>query len=153
MTVAIGADHAGYALKQELVASLHSDGQLVEDLGTHSPEPVDYPDVAGWVAGAVLSGAAERGVLICGSGVGASVAANKFAGIRAGLCHDTYSAHQGVEHDDMNVLVLGARVIGLELARELVRAFLGARFTHEERHQRRLGKIKAIEEEVRRHAP
>jgi ribose 5-phosphate isomerase B len=153
MSVAIGADHAGYALKQELVASLRSDGQAVEDLGTHSPQPVDYPDVAGWVARAVLSGSAERGVLICGSGVGASVAANKFTGIRAGLCHDTYSAHQGVEHDDMNVLVLGARVIGLELARELVRAFLGARFTQEERHQRRLGKIKAIEEEVRHHAP
>jgi ribose 5-phosphate isomerase B len=113
---------------------------------------VDYPDVAEWVARAVLSGAAERGVLICGSGVGASVAANKLPGIRAGLCHDTYSAHQGVEHDDMNVLVLGARVIGLELARELVRAFLGARFTHEERHERRLGKIKALEQEVRRHA-
>ena len=146
MTVAIGADHAGYALKQELVASFHADGQLVEDLGTHSPEPVDYPDVAGWVARAVLSGVTERGVLICGSGVGASVAANKFAGIRAGLCHDTYSAHQGVEHD-------GARVIGVELAHELVRTFLGARFTREERHQRRLGKIKALEEEVRRHAP
>jgi ribose 5-phosphate isomerase B len=153
MTIAIGADHAGYALKQELVASLRSNGQAVEDLGTHSPQPVDYPDVAGWVAHAVLSGVAERGVLICGSGVGASVAANKFAGIRAGLCHDTYSAHQGVEHDDMNVLVLGARVIGIELAHELVRTFLGARFTHEERHQRRLGKIKALEEEVGRHAP
>jgi ribose 5-phosphate isomerase B len=153
MNVAIGADHAGYALKQELVAFLRSEGQAVDDLGTHSPQPVDYPDVAGWVARAVLSGVTERGVLICGSGVGASVAANKFAGIRAGLCHDTYSAHQGVEHDDMNVLVLGARVIGVELAHELVRAFLGARFTHEERHQRRLGKIKALEEEVRRHAP
>ena len=153
MTVAIGADHAGYALKQELIPSLRSLGQVVEDLGTHSPEPVDYPDVAGWVARAVLSGAATRGVLICGSGVGASVAANKFPGIRAGLCHDTYSAHQGVEHDDMNVLVLGARVIGLELARELVRAFLAARFTHEERHERRLGKIKALEEELSRHAP
>jgi len=146
MNVAIGADHAGYALKQELVAFLRSEGQAVDDLGTHSPQPVDYPDVAGWVARAVLSGVTERGVLICGSGVGASVAANKFAGIRAGLCHDTYSAHQGVEHD-------GARVIGVELAHELVRAFLGARFTHEERHQRRLGKIKALEEEVRRHAP
>jgi RpiB/LacA/LacB family sugar-phosphate isomerase len=99
----------------------------------------------------VLSGAVDRGVLICGSGVGASVAANRFPGIRAGLCHDTYSAHQGVEHDDMNVLVLGARVIGVELARELVRAFLGARFTHEERHERRLAKIKALEEKVRRH--
>jgi ribose 5-phosphate isomerase B len=153
MSVAIGADHAGYALKLELVAFLRSEGQAVDDLGTHSPQPVDYPDVAGWVARAVLSGVTERGVLICGSGVGASVAANKFAGIRAGLCHDTYFAHQGVEHDDMNVLVLGARVIGVELAHELVRAFLGARFTHEERHQRRLGKIKALEEEVRRHAP
>lgn len=152
MRVAIAADHAGYALKQQLISSLHSSGQELKDLGTHSPEPVDYPDVAQWVTGALLSGAAERGVLICGSGVGASVAANKVPGIRAGLCHDTYSAHQGVEHDDMNVLVLGARVIGSELAGELVRAFLGARFTHEERHERRLGKIRALEEEVRRHA-
>jgi ribose 5-phosphate isomerase B len=150
MMVAIAADHAGYALKQELIPSLRSLGQELRDLGTHSPEPVDYPDVAEWVTGAVLSGAVERGVLICGSGVGASVAANKLPGIRAGLCHDTYSAHQGVEHDDMNILVLGARVIGLELARELVRAFLEARFTHEERHERRLGKIKALEEELRR---
>jgi RpiB/LacA/LacB family sugar-phosphate isomerase len=145
MIVAIAADHAGYALKQELVPSLRSLGHEVEDLGTHGPEPVDYPDVAERVAQVVVSGAVERGVLICGSGVGASVAANKVHGIRAGLCHDTYSAHQGVEHDDMNVLVLGARVIGLELARELVRAFLEARFTHEERHQRRLDKIKALE--------
>ena len=152
MTVAIAADHAGYALKQEIVASLRSVGEVVEDLGTHSPEPVDYPDVAERLAQEVLAGRAERGVLICGSGVGASVAANKFPGIRAGLCHDTYSAHQGVEHDDMNVLVLGARVIGLELALELVRAFLGARFTHEERHERRLGKIRALEEKVRRGA-
>ena len=152
MTVALAADHAGYALKQEIVASLRSVGEVVEDLGTHSPEPVDYPDVAERLAQEVLAGRAERGVLICGSGVGASVAANKFPGIRAGLCHDTYSAHQGVEHDDMNVLVLGSRVIGLELARELVRAFLGARFTHEERHERRLGKIRALEEKVRRGA-
>jgi ribose 5-phosphate isomerase B len=152
MTVAIAADHAGYLLKQELTSSLRSLGHEVADLGTDSPEPVDYPDVAERVGRAVLSGAAERGVLICGSGVGASVAANKLPGIRAGLCHDTYSAHQGVEHDDMNVLVLGARVIGLELAGELVRAFLAARFTHEERHERRLGKIKALEEKVRRHA-
>jgi RpiB/LacA/LacB family sugar-phosphate isomerase len=125
----------------------------VEDLGTHSSDPVDYPDVAVAVARAVLSDVGKRGVLICGSGVGASVAANKVPGIRAGLCHDTYSAHQGVEHDDMNVLVLGARVIGIELARELVRAFLEARFTHEERHERRLGKIRALEEEMRGHAP
>jgi ribose 5-phosphate isomerase B len=152
MIVAIAADHAGYALKQELIPSLRSLGHDVENLGTHSPEPVDYPDVAESLARAVLSGAVERGVLICGSGVGASVAANKLPGIRAALCHDTYSAHQGVEHDAMNILVLGARVIGVELARELVRAFLGARFTHEERHERRLGKIKALEEKVRRDA-
>lgn len=152
MIVAIAADHAGYALKQQLIPALRSQGHQVEDLGTHSLEPVDYPDVAESLARAVLAGAAERGVLICGSGVGASVAANKLPGIRAGLCHDTYSAHQGVEHDDMNILVLGARVIGVELARELVRSFLDARFTHEQRHERRLGKIKALEEEVRRHA-
>jgi RpiB/LacA/LacB family sugar-phosphate isomerase len=152
MMVVIAADHAGYALKQELIPSLRSFGHDVEDLGTHGPEPVDYPDVAEWLARAVLSGAAERGVLICGSGVGASVAANKVPGIRAGMCHDTYSAHQGVEHDAINILVLGARVIGIELARELVRAFLGARFTHEERHERRLGKIKALEEKMRGHA-
>jgi ribose 5-phosphate isomerase B len=149
--VAVGADHAGFALKQELIPSLRSLGHEVTDLGTNSPEPVDYPDVAVTVAGAVLGGAAERGVLICGSGVGACVAANKLPGIRAGLCHDTYSAHQGVEHDDMNVLVLGARVIGVELARELARFFLDARFTHEARHERRLGKIKALEE-ADRHA-
>jgi ribose 5-phosphate isomerase B len=152
MRVAIAADHAGYALKQELIPSLRSLGHDVQDLGTHSAEPVDYPDVAEALARAVLAGAVERGVLICGSGVGASVAANKLPRIRAGLCHDTYSAHQGVEHDDMNILVLGARVIGVELARELVRAFLDARFTHEERHERRLGKIKALEDEVRRDA-
>jgi ribose 5-phosphate isomerase B len=149
MMVAIAADHAGYALKQELIISLRSLGHEVEDLGTHGTDPVDYPDVAESLAGAVLAGAAERGVLICGSGVGASVAANKLPGIRAGLCHDTYSAHQGVEHDDMNILVLGARVIGIELARELVRAFLQARFTHEERHERRLGKIRTLEREGR----
>lgn len=152
MMVAIAADHAGYDLKQELIPALRTLGQELEDLGTHTPEPVDYPDVARRIARAVTSGAVERGVLICGSGVGASVAANKFPGIRAGLCHDTYSAHQGVEHDDMNILVLGARVIGLELAQELVRAFLEARFTHEERHERRLGKIRALEEELRRRA-
>jgi len=147
VNVAVGADHAGYALKQELVPWLRSLGYEVTDLGTNSTEPVDYPDVAAVVAGAVLGGTAERGVLICGSGVGASVAANKLPGIRAGLCHDSYSAHQGVEHDDMNVLALGARVIGLELARELVRYFLEARFSHEPRHERRVAKIKALEQE------
>ena len=125
MKVGIAADHAGYALKQDIIPSLRSLG-AIEDLGTHGPEPVDYPDVAATLARAVLSGAVERGVLICGSGVGASVAANKFPGIRAGLCHDTYSAHQGVEHDDMNVLTLGARVIGPEPAYECTVAFLGA---------------------------
>jgi len=144
--VAIAADHAGFPLKQELTPWLRSSGHEVIDLGTNSTDPVDYPDYADAIAQAVLAGQAARGVLICGSGVGASVAANKVPGIRAGLCHDTYSAHQGVEHDDMNVLVLGARVIGVELARELVRAFLGAVFTREPRHVRRLGKIRAIEE-------
>jgi ribose 5-phosphate isomerase B len=150
--VAIAADHAGYRLKQELIPSLRTLGHEVTDLGTHSTDPVDYPDVAESLARAVLGGAVERGVLLCGSGVGASVAANKLPGIRAGLCHDSYSAHQGVEHDDMNILVLGARVIGVELARELARVFLDARFTHEQRHERRLAKIKALEE-GNRHAP
>ncbi len=146
MRVAIAADHAGFPLKQDLAPWLRSSGYEVTDLGKNSTEPVDYPDYADAVAQAVLEGRAARGILICGSGVGASVAANKVPGIRAGICHDTYSAHQGVEHDDMNVLVLGARVIGVELARELVRAFLGAMFTREPRHVRRLGKIRAIEE-------
>lgn len=146
MRVAIAADHAGFPLKQELAASLQAAGYNVTDLGTDSTAPVDYPDYAEAIAHALLGGKADRGILICGSGVGASVAANKVPGIRAGLCHDTYSAHQGVEHDDMNVLVLGARVIGVELARELVRAFLGALFTRESRHVRRLEKIHAIEE-------
>ena len=149
MNVAIAADHAGYILKQELIPSTRSLGHRVEDLGTHDQKPVDYPDIASDVGHAVQSGAAERGVLICGSGVGASVAANKLAGIRAGLCHDTYSARQGVEHDDMNVLVLGARVIGVELARELVRTFLEARFSEEERHRRRVAKINALDGERR----
>ena len=152
MNVGIAADHAGYLLKQELIPSLRSLGHEVTDLGTHGIEPVDYPDIAEALARALLGSTVERGVLLCGSGVGASVAANKLPGIRAGLCHDSYSAHQGVEHDDMNILVLGARVIGVELARELVRIFLDARFTHEQRHERRLGKITALEESVR-HAP
>ena len=152
MNVGIAADHAGYLLKQELIPSLRSLGHEVTDLGTHSVEPVDYPDIAEALGRALLGGTVERGVLLCGSGVGASVAANKLPGIRAGLCHDSYSAHQGVEHDDMNILVLGARVIGVELARELVRVFLAARFTHEQRHEQRLGKITALEKAVR-HAP
>ena len=142
----MGADHAGYDLKQALASWLREAGHQVLDLGTSSTDPVDYPDYAEAVGRAMLDGKAERGILICGSGVGASVAANKLPGVRAGLCHDTYSAHQGVEHDDMNVLVLGARVIGVELARELVRNYLGARFTGEARHVRRLEKIRALEE-------
>ncbi len=150
MKIAVAADHAGYLLKQALLPSLGAAGHEVSDLGTGSEEPVDYPDVAEMLARAVLAGAAERGVLICGSGVGASVAANKLSGIRAAVCHDSYSAHQGVEHDDMNVLVLGARVIGVELALDLVRAYLDARYTHAERHQRRLAKIRALEQAGRR---
>ena len=145
MRVVIGADHAGFWLKQELVTYTKSLTYEVLDMGTNSDQPVDYPDYAEAVAVAVLEGIADRGVLVCGSGVGATVAANKIPGIRAGLCHDTYSAHQGVEHDDMNVLVLGARVIGPALAHELVRAFLGATFSGEERHRRRLEKVKALE--------
>ena len=152
MKIVLASDHAGFALKREIAALLGKDGHEVADVGTHSTAPVDYPDFAVAVGEAVVAGRAERGVLVCGSGVGASVAANKIPGIRAAVCHDVYSAHQGVEHDDMNILVLGARVIGVELARELARVFLDARFTHEQRHERRLAKIKALEE-GNRHAP
>lgn len=145
MKIAVGCDHAGFPLKRGVIDCLRSLGHSVEDLGTDSTDPVDYPDFARAVALSVTSGRSERGIVICGSGVGASVAANKLPGIRAGLCHDTYSAHQGVEHDDMNVLVLGGRVIGPVLARELVAAYLGATFTGEERHRRRLEKIYALE--------
>jgi ribose 5-phosphate isomerase B len=147
MRVAIGADHAGFPLKEDVAKALRKLGQDVLDLGAHRAEPSDdYPDFARAVGQAIIDGQADRGVLICGSGVGVSVAANKMPGIRAAVCHDTYSAHQGVEHDNMNVLVLGSRIIGTELAHELVRAFLGAQFTGEERHVRRLAKVKAIED-------
>ena len=145
MRIAIGADHAGFALKQKLGDYLRELGHEVTDAGTVSAEPVDYPDYAEAVGRAVLGKQVERGIIVCGSGVGASVAANKLKGIRAGLCHDTYSAHQGVEHDDMNVLVLGARIIGEELAVEIAESFLRARFSGDERHLRRLQKIDAIE--------
>jgi len=141
----VAADHAGYSLKEDVINEIVKLGHEGIDLGTHSSEPVDYPDFAQAVGEALVRGDAERGILVCGSGVGVSVAANKIPGIRAGLCHDTYSAHQGVEHDDMNVLVMGARIIGPELARELVRTFLAASFCGEERHVRRLEKVKAIE--------
>jgi ribose 5-phosphate isomerase B len=145
MRIAIGSDHAGFELKGNLADFLKQLRHEVVDVGTYSTAPVDYPDFAQAVGEAVLEGRAARGVLICGSGVGASVAANKIAGIRAGLCHDTYSAHQGVEHDDMNVLVLGARVVGVALAQELVGAYSNAVFTKEERHVRRLQKVRALE--------
>ena len=145
MQIAVASDHAGFWLKGKVLADLVRLGHNVEDLGTCDTSPVDYPDFAEAVAAAIRGKRAERAVLLCGSGVGASVAANKFPGIRAGLCHDTYSAHQGVEHDHMNVLVLGARVIGQELAHELVHAFVGAKESQEERHLRRLAKIDAVE--------
>ena len=145
MKIAIGADHAGFELKEQVKALLLELQHEVLDLGTHNTEPVDYPDFAEAVGLAVRDGKAERGILVCGSGVGASVAANKIPGVRAGLCHDHYSAHQGVEHDDMNVLVMGGRVIGESVALELVSAFVDSKYTAEDRHQRRLEKVKAIE--------
>ncbi|MEO8874229.1 MAG: ribose 5-phosphate isomerase B [Polyangiaceae bacterium] len=146
MKVAIGGDHAGFDLKRLLVPEISARGHEVLDFGTDTgATPSDYPDFAKLVGEAVASGQAERGVVVCGSGVGVSVTANKIFGVRAALCHDSYSAHQGVEHDDMNVICLGARVIGSALATEIVLDFLSARFTNEERHVRRLGKMKAIE--------
>jgi ribose 5-phosphate isomerase B len=147
MNVAIAADHAGFPLKGYIAGELRKLGHQVADLGTDSTEPVDYPDYARAVAHAVLEGRAERAVLLCGSGAGASVAANKFRGIRAATCHDSFSARQAVEDDDVNVLCLGARVIGPELALDLVRDYIGARFSGAERHRRRLGKIAAFEAE------
>ena len=147
MDIVLGSDHAGFELKEHIRQFLTELGHQVLDVGTHDTAPVDYPDYAAAVAKPVLDGSVNRGILICGSGVGASVAANKFRGIRAGLCHDTYSAHQGVEHDDMNILVLGGRVIGEEMAKELVRAYVQANFSGEARHVRRLAKIHAIEEQ------
>jgi ribose 5-phosphate isomerase B len=146
MRVAFASDHAGWPLRARVLDELAAGGHELVDVGT--PEPVpgdDYPDVAAAVAGAITTGRAERGILVCGSGVGACVAANKVVGIRAAMCHDSFSARQGVEDDNMNVMCLGARVIGVELAADLVRDFLGARFSGAERHRRRLGKIAAME--------
>ncbi len=145
MRIAFGADHAGFELKRDLAGYLAKCGHDVTDLGTHSTAPVDYPDISEAVAQAVRNGQADRGVIVCGSGAGAAIAACKFPGIRAAVCHDTYSARQAVEHDDMNVLCLGARVIGPALARTLLDAFVSASFTGEERHLIRLTKIDAIE--------
>jgi len=146
MQIVFGADHAGYLLKESLIRAAATAGYSVTDLGTNSPDPVDYPDFAAAVAREVAGGRAERGVLVCGSGAGASIAANKVRGVRCAVAHDTYTAHQMVEHDDVNVLAVGSRVIGPTLAEEIMFAFLGARFTNEERHRRRLNKIIALEE-------
>ncbi len=146
MLVAVGVDHGGYPLKQYILEEIRKEGHEPVDVGAYRLDPTDdYPDFARAVGEAILSGRAERGVLVCGSGVGAAIAASKMKGIRAAVCHDHYSAHQGVEHDDMNVLCLGARIIGPELAVDLIKAFLAARFSGEERHVRRLGKVAAIE--------
>ncbi len=141
MRVVIGADHAGFPLKQDLVAHLEACDHVVIDVGTNSTDPVDYPDFAAAVARAVVAGEGERGIVVCGSGAGASIAANKITGIRCAVVHDHYTAHQSVEHDDMNVLALGARVIGAATATDIVAAFLSARFSGEERHLRRLRKV------------
>ncbi len=145
MRIAMGCDHGGFPLKQRIRATVEQLGGVIVDCGTNSAAAVDYPDFARSVGEAIVTGIADRGILICGSGVGICVAANKIVGIRAGVCHDTYSAHQGVEHDAMNVLCLGARIVGEEVAVELVRAFLAANFTKEERHVRRLNKVLEIE--------
>jgi ribose 5-phosphate isomerase B len=146
MRIAIGSDHGGYPLNEIIIKDLEKAGHTIIDFGTHDgTKPDDYPDYARKVGDAVQSGEADRGIIVCGSGAGAAIAANKVHGVRACLCHDTYSAHQAVEHDDMNVLCLGARIIGFELARELVNAFLGAKFSGEERHVRRLAKVADIE--------
>ena len=149
MTIAVACDHGGFPLKAKVIEVVRAAGHEVIDLGTDSTEPVDYPDKAAAAGRAVLDGRADRGIILCGSGVGASVAANKLHGIRSGVCHDVYSAHQAVEHDDMNLLALGARVIGDELAADLVRAFLAAQYTHAPRHVRRLAKVAELEREGR----
>jgi RpiB/LacA/LacB family sugar-phosphate isomerase len=149
MRIVVGADHRGYQMKDEIAAALRQAGHEVLDVGTNSADSVDYPDYARAVGEALTSHRAERGILVCGSGVGASIAANKVRGVRAAVCHDTYSARQGVQHDDMNVLCLGSRVIGSELALELVKAFVGARLLGEERYRRRLDKVEEMERQGR----
>ena len=153
MRIAVGADHAGYHLKEQLADQLREQGHEVFDVGARQHDPADdFPDFALALAERVAAGDSERGIMVCGSGVGASVAANKKPGIRAAVCHDSYSAHQGVEHDDMNVLCLGARIVGIEVAKELVANFLAAEFSGEERHWRRLRKVIAMEDESLRHS-
>ena len=146
MQIAVACDHGGYSLKNIIKECVEALGHTVIDLGTNSTESVDYPDYAEKLSRSIIGGQAERGILICGSGVGACIAANKIKGIYAAVCHDTYSAHQGVQHDNMNVLCLGARIVGAELAKELVGAFLSAQFlVNEERHVRRVNKIYKLE--------
>lgn len=146
MRVAIAADHAGYEMKEFLARALAAAGHAVTDLGTHSTDPVDYPDYAVAVGKAITSGKVERGIIVCGSGAGAAIAANKIRGVRCAQAHDTYTARQAVEHDDANAIALGSRVIGTHLAREVVAAFIGAAFSGDERHRRRLAKVKALED-------
>ena len=148
MKLAVGGDHAGFPLKGPVIAFLRAQGHDVEDFGTHSAEPVDFPDIARLVCGAVTSGAAERGLMICGTGVGACIAANKIPGIRAALCHDTYSAHQCVEHDDVNVACIGAWIIGIKMIEEVLQAFLAAEFSTAEEFRRRVQKLAALEQEA-----
>jgi RpiB/LacA/LacB family sugar-phosphate isomerase len=146
MRIAVGSDHAGYEMKEDLASWLAESGHAVYDLGTHSNDPVDYPDYSAAVAQAVLDGRADRGVIVCGSGAGASIAANKLNGIRAAVAHDVYTAHQMVEHDDVNIICLGSRVIGQALAEDLVKTFIEARFSRDDRHVRRVDKIRALEQ-------
>jgi ribose 5-phosphate isomerase B len=145
MKIAIGGDHAGFPLKGPVVEQLRAWGHEVTDHGTHTPDPVDFPDIAQKVCDAVRRGQADRGIMVCGTGVGAAIAANKIPGIRAALCHDIYSAHQCVEHDDVNVMCLGAQIVGDALAYELIRAFLDARFSTEEHFRRRVRKLAEME--------
>lgn len=147
MRIALGCDHAGFPMKAEVLEVIRALGHEVEDLGTHTPDPVDFPDIARAVCDRVASGRADRGMLVCGTGVGASIAANKRRGIRAAVCHDVHSAHQSVEHDDVNVMCIGAQIVGPWLARDLVRAFLEARFDASEDHRRRVAKLTAFERE------
>jgi RpiB/LacA/LacB family sugar-phosphate isomerase len=149
MRVVLGSDHAGFEMKQKILAHVRKLGHEVSDVGTHDSSPADYPDYAEALGMAIINKQADRGILICGSGVGASIAVNKIPGIRGGVCHDCYSAHQGVEHDNMNVLVMGARVIGLEVAYEIATVFLDAQFSCEERHLRRLAKVQKLETRFR----
>lgn len=147
MRIALGCDHAGFPMKAQVLEVIRALGHEVEDLGTHTPDPVDFPDITRAVCDRVASGRAERGMLVCGTGVGASIAANKRRGIRAAVCHDVHSAHQSVEHDDVNVMCIGAQIVGPWLARDLVRSFLEARFDATEDHRRRVAKLTAFERE------